>query len=1036
VIRFFTTHPTAANLLMLFLLVVGLASLPTLERETFPEFAPQEVRITVAYPGASPEDVERTICQRIEDAIDRVNDVEELICRSSENNAIATVKMNEDGLFAQFMDDIKTEIDAIDNFPVQAEIPVITQLGRTDHVVSIAVTGPMSVPDLKEYADQLKDKLQRMPLVSQILLKGFSEHQIQIKIKAAVLQQHGVRISDIADTLAKQNIDLPAGVVETPQRNYLIRFKNQNRTAQELSHLAILASRDGGGEIPLGDIATIVDTFELVEEKIVFNGKRAGLLEIYKTKSEDTLRVFDAVNAFVKREQEMAPPDVRLTLTNNNSSVVRARLQILVSNGLQGLLLVFIVMWLFFKFRFAFWVAMGLPVSFLGGLFIMSILGQSINMISMVALLISLGLLMDDAIVISENIATQMTQGKSALKAAIDGTRQVLPGVISSFLTSVAVFAPLAFLSGNMGRVLQVIPVVLIAVLAISLLEAFWILPHHLAHALKSENNDYQPKFRRWFENSIDWFCKEVVGRVVDLAVEWRYLFLGLVLSVFLASMGMLAGGHLKRVAFPDIDGDSMEARLLMPQGTPFLRTETVVNEIATALKQVDDHFTPLQPDHKQLIRDVMIQFNQNFDANETGTHVATIRADLLSAEEREGRIDDFLIHWRKAIGVLPDIIQLNFKKPQAGVAGLSIEMRLQGTDLERLKKASLELQEWLRQYRGIMNLSDDMRPGKTEIQLKMKAGSLGFGLTAMAVAAQVRDAFLGVTPQEVQSSNEFYEIRLLLDDTDREHLNDLHDFRIITEAGGQVPLSSVAEVVMVRGFAQINRLQGMRTVTITADVDTEQGNANQIIATTRKQFLPALQNRFPDIEILIEGQAAESTRTGFSMVRGFLVGLVGIFILLSFQFRSYIEPAAVMVAIPLAMIGVIWGHVVMGLQISMPSIMGAASLAGIVVNDSILLVGFLKLRVREGASILEAAKTASRERFRAILLTSLTTIAGLTPLLLENSLQAQILTPLATSIVFGLLVSTLLVLLVVPSIFCVFNDFGWLSKKEDRLDL
>ena len=1035
-IRFFTTHPTAANLLMLFLLVVGLASLPTLERETFPEFAPQEVQITVAYPGASPEDVERTICQRIEDAIDQVNDVEEIICRSSENNAIATVKMNEDGIFAQFMDEIKTEIDAIDNFPVQAEIPVITQLGRTDHVVSIAVIGPMTFPDLKEYADQLKDKLQRMPLVSQILLKGFFDHQIQIKIKAEVLQQHGVRISDIANTLAKQNIDLPAGVIETPQRNYLIRFKNQNRTAHELSHLAILASRDGGGEILLSDIATIVDTFELDEEKIVFNGKRAGLLEIYKTKSEDTLRVFDAVNAFVKREQEMAPPDVRLTLTNNNSSVVRARLQILVSNGLQGLLLVFIVMWLFFKFRFAFWVAMGLPVSFLGGLFIMSILGQSINMISMVALLISLGLLMDDAIVISENIATHMKQGKSALEAAIDGTRQVLPGVISSFLTSVAVFAPLAFLSGNMGRVLQVIPVVLIAVLAISLLEAFWILPHHLAHALKRENNGYQPKFRRWFESGIDWFCKEVVGRVVDLAVEWRYLFLGLVLSVFLASMGMLAGGHLKRVAFPDIDGDSMEARLLMPQGTPFLRTEAVVNQITTALKQVDDHFTPLQPEHKQLIKDVMIQFNQNFDANETGTHVATIRADLLSAEEREGRIDDFLIQWRKAIGLLPDIIQLNFKKPQAGVAGLSIEMRLQGTDLERLKKASLELQEWLRQYRGIMNLSDDMRPGKTEIQLKMKAGSLGFGLTAMAVAAQVRDAFLGVTPQEVQSSNEFYEIRILLDDKDREHLNDFHDFRIITETGGQVPLSNVAEVDMFRGFAQINRVQGMRTVTITADVDTEQGNANQIIATTRKQFLPALQNRFPDIEILIEGQAAESTRTGFSMVRGFLVGLVGIFILLSFQFRSYIEPAAVMVAIPLAMIGVIWGHVVMGLQISMPSIMGAASLAGIVVNDSILLVGFLKLRVREGASILEAAKTASRERFRAILLTSLTTIAGLTPLLLENSLQAQILTPLATSIVFGLLISTLLVLLVVPSIFCVFNDFGWLSKKEEQLDL
>ncbi len=681
---------------MLFLLVVGLASLPTLERETFPEFAPQELQITVAYPGASPEDVERTICQRLEEAIDGVNDVEEVKCQALENKATAMVKMTEGGLFSQFMDDIKSEVDAIDNFPEQAEAPVIKQLGRTDHVVSIAITGPMTTTDLKAYADQLKDRLQRLPLVSQVSLDGFSEHQFQVRIATEVLQRHGISISNIANAITRQNIDLPAGSVETVQRNYLIRFMNQHRTVQDLKRLAILGAGDGGGELLLGDIADIEDRFELDEEKILFNGHRAGLLEIYKNKSQDTLRVFDAVKTFVEREQQMAPSDVQLSLTNNNSSVVRSRLKILVTNGLQGLALVFIVMWLFFKVRFAFWVAMGLPVSFLGGLFIMSLMGQSINMITMVALLISLGLLMDDAIVISENIATHLRQGASALKAAIEGTRQVMPGVLSSFLTSVAVFAPLAFLSGNMGRVLQVIPVVLIAVLAVSLLEAFLILPHHLEHALKHDNQNNRKGFRHRFDDGLEWFRRQVVGRIVDVVIDWRYLFLGLVIAVFLMSAGMLAGGHLKRVAFPDIDGDSMEARLLMPQGTPLWRTESMVKEITDALKKVDDHFTPLQPQQKQLIQDVMIQYNKNLDANEVGTHVATIRADLLTAEERVGRTDDFLQHWRSEIGSQPDIISLNFKEPQAGVAGVAIEIRLQGDDLDQLKQASLALQEWL----------------------------------------------------------------------------------------------------------------------------------------------------------------------------------------------------------------------------------------------------------------------------------------------------------------------------------------------------
>jgi len=1034
-IRYFTAHPTAANLLMLLLVVLGIAALPTLERETFPEFAPQEVQVNVPYPGATPEDVEQAICKRLEDAIDAVNEVEEIRCQALENSASAVVTMTERGDFAQFMDDIKSAVEAIDSFPEEVELPVIEQLGRNDQVVNIAITGPLSPPALKAYAEEIKDRLQMLPLVSQVVLSGFSEHQLQVRVSAEMLRRHGLSISDLANAISRQNIDLPAGSVETRQHNYLIRFMDQQGTLQGLDELVIIGT-GSGGEIRLGDIATIHDSFELDEEKILFNGQRAALLQVNKAKTEDTLRVFNAVETFIEREQQLAPPNIKFTLTNDSSTVVRDRLQILTSNGMQGLVLVFLVMWLFFQLRFAFWVAMGLPISFLGGLFIMSLMGQSINMISMVALLITLGLLMDDAIVIAENIATHLRKGKSAFHAAVDGTIQVMPGVVSSFLTSVAVFAPLAFLSGNMGKVLEVIPVVLIAVLAVSLIEAFLILPHHLEHALKNHEADKQPLFRQRFDAFIERLRHDVLGRAIDAVIHWRYLFLGLVLALFIASIGMLAGGHLKRVAFPDIDGDSFEARLLLPQGTPLWRTEAVVAEITAALQRVDDYYTPLQPGQKELIEDVTIRYNQNLDAGEKGTHVATISVDILGSEVRVGRVDDYLQSWREEVGDIPDVISLNFKEPQAGPAGIAIEIRLKGRDLKQLKAASLELQTWLQQYQGVINMADDLRPGKPEIRLHLKDGSFAFGLDAATIANQLRAAFFGITADEIETETESYEISVALTDLSQSTLDDLQSFRIVTAKGDQVPLSTVADIEMGRGYARIQRIQGVRTVTITADMDTALGNANQILAATQRDFLPELQQRYPDVSVILEGQAAESSKTSGSMARGFLIGLVGIFILLSFQFRSYIEPAAVMLTIPLAMIGVIWGHLLMGLDLSMPSIMGAVSLAGIVVNDSILLVEFLKLRAREGISIPEAAKIASRERFRAILLTSLTTVAGLTPLLMETSLQAQILIPLACSIVFGLLVATLLVLFVVPALFSVFSDFGWVSvTKEQHMD-
>ncbi|WP_428610056.1 efflux RND transporter permease subunit [Sedimenticola sp.] len=1030
-IAFFARHPTAGNLLMLFLAVLGLSTLPGLQRETFPDFAAEQLQISVAYPGASAEDVEEAICQRLEDAIDGVSEVEELRCEAREGVAIAVVEMTEGGDMTRFKDDIKSEVDAINTLPDETELPVIKELGRTDNVVAIAITGPMSSRDLKAYAEQVKERMQRLPEISQIEINGFSDHQLRIEVPARSLLQYGIRMSDVANSVRRQGIDLPAGSLETADRNLLIRFTDLRRTPEALADL-IIVSANSGAEIRLGDITHISDRFELDEEQVLFNGQRAALLQVIKTKQQDTIKVMDAVSRFLERElRPTAPQGVNFHITQDRSSIVKDRLSLLVKNGGQGLLLVFLVMWLFFQGRFAFWVAMGLPVSFLGALFFMSILGLTINMITMVALLIAIGLLMDDAIVIAENIATQLHQGKRAMQAAIDGTRQVSPGVISSFLTTVSVFGPLAFLSGHMGKVLQFIPMVLLLVLAISLIEAFLILPHHLAHSIKQHEQQIS-QFRQGFDKRLIHFRDNTVGHLVDWAIHQRYWFIGIVIGLFLLSIGMLVGGKLKFQSFPDIEGDIIEARILLPQGTPLARTKAVVRQVTDAIQVVNEHFTPLQPDRQQLVRNVQVRFNNNLDANESGPHLATVTIDLLTAEARNGHLDDYINLWRETVGEIPDLVAMNFKEPTIGPGGIPLEIRLTGPDLDQLKQASLALQEWLASYRGTFDLSDNLRPGKPELRLHLRDGALSLGLDASTIANQLRAAFYGTTANEIQVGAEAYEIDVRLDADDRASLTYVEGFRITTASGDQVPLSTVAWIEESRGYSRILRVNGTRTVTISGDLDTRIANAREVINHTLAHFLPDLLSRYPGMQAAVEGQSKDTAKTGRSMLRSFAIGLVGIFILLSFQFRSYMEPLVVMSIIPLALIGVIWGHLLMGLSFTLPGIIGFTSLAGIVVNDSILLVEFIKLRVKEGHHIIEAAKTASRDRFRAVLLTSITTIAGLIPLLLEKSMQAQVLVPLATSIVFGLMTTTLLVLLVVPALFSILHDLGIATTAKE----
>jgi multidrug efflux pump subunit AcrB len=1033
-IDWFARHPTAANLLMASIMLLGLTTLPALQRETLPEIENDEVEIRVIYKGATADEVEDAVCRRLEDALEGISDLDEMRCEAKEGVGVAIAVMNEGAAMSRFLDDVNAEIDAIDDLPEQTELPVIKELGRTEPVISIAVTGPEDPVALKAYAENLKSQLLTREDIAEITINGFSDHHIRIEIADWRLRQFGLSATDIANAVRRHSITTPAGRLEGDQEDILLRFDDQRKHADEFYDLAIIASSTGS-TLRLGDIAKITDRFDRDEEKIVFNGKRAAVLDIAKTRSQDILEVLATVERFVKKENLQAPQGIRLTLTQDRASVVKDRLDMLVRNGIQGLIAVFMVLWLFFSLRYSFWVTMGLPVSFLGALFVLPLFGVTINMISMVGLLIGIGLLMDDAIVIAENIASRMSQGDKPLHAAISGAHQVLPGIASSFATTLMVFGSLAFITGEIGQILRIMPIVLIVVISVSLFEAFLILPHHLSHSLAHIKNKPVSRFRQGFEKNFAGLRDNWFGPLVDRAVEYRYLTLGIVLMMLILSVAMPAGGKLKFVGFPDLDGDVLEARVLLPQGTPLSQTEAVVEKIVQALQRTNRAFIPKQPEGQSLVQNVTVIYGQNPDAYESGPHVARVVTDLLSAEIRNAKLDDVINHWRQETGTLSDVISVKFTEPAFGPGGRPIDLRLLGYDLERLKKASNELQHWLNGYQGVNDLSDDLRPGKREFRLHLKPGAGVLGLDAQQVAEQVRAAYQGMKIDEFQIGPESYEVNLRLIASDRVDAEDLYNLSIIAAKGKLIPLSAVADIEEVRGWARINRVNRQRTVTVQGDVDRSQANAQELLTLAQAEFIPELLKRYPDIHYGLQGESKESAKTGQSIVRNVLLGLIGVYMLLALQFKGYVAPLTVMVVIPAALIGVIFGHLALGLDLTMPSIVGMASLFGVVVNDSILLVVFIRDTNAKGIAITDAAKQAARTRFRPILLTSISTIAGLTPLLLEKSLQAQILIPLAASIAFGLTAATLVALFLVPAIYCILDDFNLLGKLKNETD-
>lgn len=1027
-VRYFASHQTAANILMFVILLAGLIVLPTLTKETFPEVDTNQVKITVVYPGASTNEVEEGICNRLEDATDGISFLEEQRCEARDNVGSMTLDMQEAGNLQKFLEDVNSAVDSITDFPDNTEEPVIKELGRTKPVVSIAINADLAQPELKALAEYYRDQLLTLPEIPIVTVSGFSTHELSVLVKPETLRQYQLSIEDIANRIRSQSIDMPAGTMDTDERSYQIRFINERRTTDELADLIILEN-ENGAQIRLGEIARIINDFTDEEMRTDLNGKPAATLKISKNITDDTLTIFNAVKNFVEIENERLPESTRLVITQDTASIVQDRLSLLLKNGWQGLILATLSLFLFFNWRYTFWVALGLPISFVGGLVMMSVFGISINMISMVALLMAIGILMDDAIVISESIESEYRKGKSPLEASIQGIHKVARGVFSSFTTSAILFGSLLFLKGDMGQIMGVLPIVLLSVLTISLIEAFLILPHHLKHSLEAHHKQEKAEWRKRFETSFE-RLRDRVGNLADMAIHFRYAVVGSTIALFFITFSFIPAGFVKFKAFPDLEGNILDARIIMPQGTPFSRTEDVVQIL---LDSLDKSIAKLPTeDEGKLVKNIQVSYSNNADAGEEGAHLATISLDLLDAETRNNSLHTLRRLWLETTPSVADAISIQYKEPSFGPAGQAISIRLQGQDLPQLSKASWELQNWLNGYPGVSNIMDDLRPGKPQFSIKLYPGALNSGVDGQLISQQLRAAYQGTKVSDIYQGREAYEVNAILDSEPQNALSDFESLPIISKQGDVIPLSSIAEINEVREFSRVVRINHKRTVTISGDIDSKIINTNDVINDTKKRFLPQLLKDNPGLVFSLEGEVKNSDETNLSVLSGFIAGIAGVFLLLSLTFRNYLEPIVVLINIPLALIGVIWGHLLMGLPLTLPSMIGFVSLAGIVVNDSILLVEYVKIGIREGMTLHDAAGKAVRDRFRAIFLTSITTVAGMFPLLLETSLQAQVLIPLVVSVVFGIMTSTFLTLLVLPASYSIMEDMGFVEVAEN----
>ncbi|MDK3017093.1 efflux RND transporter permease subunit [Pseudodonghicola flavimaris] len=1028
-IRFFVRHPVASNLMMILICVLGIAVVANIERETFPEFAASSVAVTVPYPGASARDVDEEICIPLEDALTGTAGLAEFDCLSMDGRGLATAEMQDGGDIIQFFNDVDSAVSGITDFPADAETPSVELQGRTDLVALIAVSGIPGKEGLIDYSDRLSDRLQLIDGVAEAQVGGISDREIRVSFDPGALRRFGLSGSDVLNAIEARSLRQPLGTVEVQDTSYVLRYADVRRSVSELGDLIILQN-SAGGVVRLQDLATIemVDSDENVQSFI--DGDQAAIITILKSSDDDSIRVFSAVDEVLQAERASYPAPFRLTVINNLTDVVKERLDLIVQNIGMGLVLVFGTMALFFSLRESLWISASLPVSFLGGLFLMNMFGITINMITLVALLMAVGVIMDDSIVIAENI-DKWRRRAGPLEAATRGTAEVLPGVLSSFLTTACVFGPLMFISGDFGKILKFIPMVLLLVLTLSLIEGFLILPNHLSHGGRGGRHD--PQARR-AARVLERFKARVLLPAAAALVRVRYLTFGVVIAALMLSVGLVASGKVKVIGFPSTESDTVVARVALTPGIDRSRTVETVDQLVAALNRVNARLSPGTEGGAPLIERVLVQYAVNSDVDANGSNTATVTADLLGSDRRNVAAEEVLALWRQETGPIPDLVQGSFAQSERGPGGSDLDVELSGHDLETLEAAANALLVELVARPDVTEAFVDLHGGRQEVQLALTPFGYSVGLTPQNLAAQLRNAFAGAEADSFRAGPSSMTVQVELGDTIAS-LAEFEMFPVTLPDGKQVGLDRVASITQSTSYPTITRKDGLLVARLEGQIDRAATTSGLISAVVTEELAPRVLAAYPGVEIGIGGATLEQQKSQASMGRALLLGLVGVYLVLAFQFRSYSLPILVMISIPFALIGTILGHAVLGLDLSMPSMIGFASLSGIVVNNAILFLTFFQDHL-EGEDYVTASLNAVNDRFRPILLSSSTTFVGLLPIMFDTSPQVQPLVPLVASVAFGLLASMVLVVLVLPSILSIYFDIfslkKWMAKFDD----
>jgi multidrug efflux pump subunit AcrB len=1050
-IAWFARNRVATNLLMWAMLIGGVLAWPTLRQEMFPDIDLEVLTVTAPYPGAAPAEVEEALVSRIEEAVQGLSGVKRVRSTAAEGVASVSVELHSGEDVSRRMADIRARVDAIESWPEEAERASVTQAEFPRHVLSIAVWGDADERTLKRLAEQARDELSALPEIFEVELASVRADEIAVEVSDEALLRHGLSFDAVVAAVRSSSLDLPGGSVRADGGEILLRAKGRAADAPSFAELPLLVRADGS-RVALGDVARVVDGFEESDQRATFDGKPAVLVQVMSVGDQKAIEVARAATAWVDAQQARLPEGVAVTVWQDMSGYLAERLDSLFSNAWTGFAMVFVVLALFLRLRLAFWVALGVPTAFLGAIAVMPALGVTINWISLLGFLVVLGILVDDAIVVGENTYTEQRRTADRLEGAIRGAQGIATPVVFGVLTTVAAFAPMLFIPGSMGRLVIGLPLVVIACLFFSLFDAMFILPAHLASGKSLDAPPSHPISKRWralqdrvvagFETAVERGYRPLLQRALD----WRYTTLAIACGVAIVVATLVGSGWLRFVFQEPVEGDLIIADLTMEPGTPAEVTAAAVRALEQAAFRVRAEadagrdlahgsiFTHvLASVGEQPFRDMQSKMPDGGARRGpgSGAHLGELQVEMIDPDHRDIPTAEMQRRWREAVPDLPGVVELSFHNSMAQ-SGKPIEIELRGGDLAALATAAADLKQRLSAYPGVFDAADSFRSGKPELQFRLLPSAESLGLTLADVARQVRQAFHGEEAQRIPRGRDDVRVVVRYPSEQRRSLSDVESLRIRTADGTAVPFATVAEAALGQGFSAIQRVDRERTVVVTADVDVAIASPNAIAGEVALRDLPELEKQH-GVRAAFAGEQAEQSDFLAAMGRGQLVALIAIYALLAVPLRSYLQPLVIMLVIPFGAVGAALGHLIMGYDLTMYSVIGIVALSGVVVNASLVLVDDVNQRRAGGDRLIDAVRDAGRGRLRAIFLTEITTFVGLVPMMFERAMFARFMIPLAISLAFGVLFASVITLLIVPCATVILEDLQLLASGTKR---